>query len=233
MKGTGKEPVTEAVSVAESAQGKELLRAHLAKFVRDQERKKAIQIRLRRGKSFVDTLVDLVAGLKPAINVVRARPMKDEPPAEVEQTLPDRRPPINSFADYALVMGKPAPPVLNSEFIDAATCGEMDRVKEYLTWGADASTGNSRALRGAAMNGEVAMVSFLIDRGADVHALDDDALVRAAEGGYQDMTSFLLSKKPGLTGLQKAFQRAQGNSHREVVNMLQAALTNVSGPDPK
>jgi ankyrin repeat protein len=89
---------------------------------------------------------------------------------------------------------------LNEDLIDAASRGDLKKVKMLLNEGADVNTRdiNGRTpLHYAAARGHLDTVKFLVDRGADVNTRNVDGwtpLHEAAAWGHLDVVEFLLDR---------------------------------------
>jgi len=103
---------------------------------------------------------------------------------------------------------------LNNELRAAALNGDLERVKDTLSKGADVNAKNNRgftALMWATLNRHYEIVRLLIDAGADVNAKTDGgstALTYAAENGYKEIVELLVEKSGGLEGVRKQMQDA-------------------------
>ena len=119
----------------------------------------------------------------------------------------------------------------------AVEVGNEDVVDILLEAGADANAppaahGGVTALQAAAIGGFLRIARVLLENGADVNAAAAEehgrtALAGAAEHGRIDMLQFLLDngaviEGPGRDQYESAINRAAGNGHKAVCNLLRS-----------
>lgn len=138
---------------------------------------------------------------------------------------------------------------MESDFVDAAYKGDLDRLRDLLNGGADVNEVDKigwTALVGASANGQQACVEELLKAGADVNYQDvdyeDSALMLAAECGYPEIVRMLLKAGAeieqkdclGETALLKAVYGASMSSANgcfEVVKLLLDAGADIDTHD--
>lgn len=81
---------------------------------------------------------------------------------------------------------------LNEIFINACEVGDFDKVRNYISQGADIHAMGDNALRVASENGHLNIVKFLIKSGADVNARSGYPLSRAAGNGHLHVAQILI-----------------------------------------
>ena len=112
----------------------------------------------------------------------------------------------------------------------AAVDGELDRVKELVSGGADVNSKNRMGMTPlvvAALNNRTAVCEFLIANGADLNAKDGQgrtALYLAVERGNKDLIELLVKKGADVnvtTGRgDNAFSLAKTKGNAEIVDLL-------------
>lgn len=107
----------------------------------------------------------------------------------------------------------------------AASAGDLKKVQELLTAGADVNAANSyggTALAFACDHGHAAVVDLLLARGADANVADRyyhaTPLVWAVERGHAEIVRSLLAK--GAKGAGDALVSAAGSGHAAVVGVI-------------
>ena len=125
------------------------------------------------------------------------------------------------------------PPDVNAGLRDAATKGNLETVKDFLSKGAavdGATEFGATALIFAADRGHLEVVRTLIEHGADVNHKDatygSTPITWAAYGGHADIVTLLLSK--GATDAGDALDTGIERKHLDVVKAVLA-----SGKVPK
>jgi ankyrin repeat protein len=88
-----------------------------------------------------------------------------------------------------IVAGGPSQVVKDNYLIEAATYGDIARVRKLLANGANANTFDNSPLRLAAANGHAETVYVLLQSGAE--PADRQALLAAAKSGYVDVVELL------------------------------------------
>jgi hypothetical protein len=136
-------------------------------------------------------------------------------------------------SSHAIAAGEP-----NCRLADAASAGDLAKVKDCLATGVDVNAKNangSTALMLAAQEGRLTVVAFLLSAKADVNlkaASGNTALLLAAQEGHADVVQALIAagadvnakRGGGVTALMMAAQ----NGHVAVVQALLAAKADMS-----
>jgi ankyrin repeat protein len=126
----------------------------------------------------------------------------------------------------------PAPAGLESELLDSAKLGQLDRTKELLSKGAGVDTADRRGftlLMWASAGGHAEMVRHLLEGGAapDRRAADGTtALMLAAVNGFTDVVRALLSRGVNVAALKggvSAHQLAISRGHSAAAALLAPA----------
>jgi ankyrin repeat protein len=136
-------------------------------------------------------------GANPAYSATRGAVMPAAPPDTVKPYFGD------------IVAGGPSQVVKDNYLIEAATYGDIARVRELLANGANANTFDNSPLRLAAANGHAETVQVLLEDGAN--GADPEALCEAAKSGYADIVELLVGCADPETR-SRAIRLASGGS---------------------
>jgi len=123
---------------------------------------------------------------------------------------------------------------LNEQLLNAAEEGDVNKVQELLTAGAEVNTVDEdglAALHLAADNGHTAIVESLLKAGGKVNAADEDGqtpLHLAVLNGHTDTAISLIEAKADVNALDEnqetALDIAQNKKHNDIYNQLINAL---------
>jgi ankyrin repeat protein len=113
---------------------------------------------------------------------------------------------------------------MNTQLIEAAKQGQLDKIKKLIELGANIHSINDRALRLAAYHGHIEVINVLISKGADVHAENDEAIRVASRRGQIKVVKLLIKAGANVNinkyGNKTPLQEAVWNGHIKLAKFL-------------
>lgn len=80
------------------------------------------------------------------------------------------------------------------ELIIAARTGNLEKLKDLVSNGANIYAESNNAWSGAASNGHLEVIKYLISQGYDIHIDNDNAIKTAAHDGHLDIVKYIIEK---------------------------------------
>ena len=82
---------------------------------------------------------------------------------------------------------------MNQQLIDAIRYNDLEKVKYFVSLGADIRSYNDEAVRCASSNGHLEVVKYLVSQGADIRSRNNNAVHWASSNGHLEVVKYLVS----------------------------------------
>ena len=105
---------------------------------------------------------------------------------------------------------------IQGDFFGACIRGNLERVKECVSMGADIRVQIHSAVGWGSMNGHLEVVKYLVSLGADIRADNDSALIGASCNGHLKVVKYLVSCGADFRN-EDAIRWANLGGHYEIV----------------
>ena len=96
---------------------------------------------------------------------------------------------------------------MNQELYTAVKIGDLEKVKNLVSLGADIRIGDDWAVRWASENGHLEIVKYLVSLGADIRSYNDYAVRWASAKGHLEMVKYLVSLEADIRSLTPKHQK--------------------------